>query len=486
MKRGLHAWDDLDNQINAQLEAVEQVLAKPQIDPEQVEQFRQEREKLWKLTAKERAENIENAEAGKKWAIRIALGALAAEGGLLALKLGAAAALLKGGTALLSRAKPIAEAGSAFVRQAMGHPVQTSRSLLQSAEKFGRWIQGRWYRRWAPVPLLMGAGLARTYWASKKLEQAMTERRVQPPKELAQKIKYNVPTWEEGIKILQEYSHQKEWVEELLPKMFARVVTPEGALVLSHILLETFSLSPVLDPAAKNEYGPVIEDQFKQAVRRYGRWVLTLNLTGATSSRERVYEIQEGNQTTYIRGYVVEPGIKDLIEEMRGEKEALLALMDLHEAWVDYRLRSENPERHEAYLQVIRSRKGYVQKAYSLHWNEVQSKLNNLDQYLAKIQESFASMGIDFQMKNRDIWMHYVEHASLANLITNPSAGQFAGWWGGTLFVRGSGFFSFLKAIPFGLAAGFVTSSYTAEELAGHYSPVRMCLPSYGALCEQL
>lgn len=447
---------------------------------------REEKERLWQATCKERAEHIENLEmvlTGLKITSAVGLGTAVALG---AWQLGLVAAIGRGGLALLSRAAPVAVAGSKFGRQALRHPFQTIRSLSEPLGRSGQWVKDKWYRRWAPVPLLMGAGLTRTYWVDRDLAKERKKLQVEPPSSLVETIKQTSPSWSEEIKIVQQYSHRQDLIQTVLPKMYAQVVTPEGALVLTHTLLETFSLSPVLDPAAKHAWDHFIEEQFERALHHYGQWVLTLNLTGAAASPERVYEIQTEDQTSYIRGYVVQPGIKDLIEEMRKEKEALLELMALHEVWTDHRLREEVPEQHEAYMKVIRFRRKYVQKVYAIHWNEVQSRLNNLDQYLAKIQESFASMGIDFQMKNRDIWIHYAEHASLANLITNPSPGQFLGWWGGTLFVQGSGFVSFLKAIPFGLAAGFVTSSYTAEALARQDLPIEMCLPSYGALCEQL
>ncbi|MBI4125069.1 MAG: hypothetical protein HY466_03950 [Deltaproteobacteria bacterium] len=62
MKIGLHWWDDVDNQIDGELKQVEAELQKPSVDSETVEGFRQDRERLWKLTAQERSENIENAE----------------------------------------------------------------------------------------------------------------------------------------------------------------------------------------------------------------------------------------------------------------------------------------------------------------------------------------------------------------------------------------------------------------------------------------
>ncbi len=171
---------------------------------------------------------------------------------------------------------------------------------------------------------------------------------------------------------------------------------------------------------------------------------------------------------------------------MKQEKRELLKGMAVHEAWLRRSLRVDDEESHKQRLKVFDSRKDYVEREYAIHWGKVQSKLNDMDVYLGKIKQSYEAMKEDFMGKNLDIWMLYLAQAAPGNVLRNPSSGQLLGWLGGSFFVQGSGPFAFIKAIPFGAAAGFVSASYTAEDLATSRQPISLCLPSYGSLCERL
>lgn len=465
MKEGLHGWDDVDDQIDEKLKEIETVLKQSAIDSNVLEEFRKDRERLWQLSAKERAANIENAEKALPWIKGTAAVGLAVPATFLAWKLGAGALLIQGARML----------GSQVIR----HPIQTVKQVSGFIGSQWKWVLAKWYRRWAPVPLGIGFGFARNYWVAREQEKKREALKTDIPNSVVKKVKQEPPSWDEGIQIAQNYPAHSKLMEHLLPALYNQVVTPEGALVLTHTLLETFSLNPSLDVAIKNSYGVILEREFERALQRFGKWILVLDLTEATSSEERVFEIGEGDQKIYVRGYYVKPGIKDLIREMRKEKEELLKMMGVHETWVGQNSRTE-------IMDVIRHRRDTVDQTYVIHWGEMQSKLNKMKQYLDKTKESFKLMGQDFQGKNLDIWTLYALKASPMNVFSNPSEGQFLGWFGGSLFVKGMGWTVMLKTIPYGIAGGFISASYTAEELAKLRQPIRMCLPGFGALCEQI
>ena len=74
MKSCLHAWDDVDNQIDAVLEEID---AAPQAPQNQIEEFRKKRDQLRQLTFKAIQENVDNLETGETALKATAVGGLA-------------------------------------------------------------------------------------------------------------------------------------------------------------------------------------------------------------------------------------------------------------------------------------------------------------------------------------------------------------------------------------------------------------------------
>lgn len=473
MKMGLHWWDGVEGQIDDQLKEIQGALANPTIDPQVVEHFRKQRERLWQLTDRERADNIANAEKILPWVKGTAVVGIGVPAFYFAWEAGLGALITRSVATLVRK-----------------NPIQTIKQVAGFVSSRWQWVRAAWYRRWAPVPLGIGYGSIRNYFVARKQEQTRDTLKVEAPSPLLEKVKTRPPSWADGLKIVEQYPHDQKLMEYLLPGLYRQTVTPEAALVLTHVLLEIFSLSPFVDAKTKNIYGEIMEREFHHVLDNFGKWVMTLGLTQALESEEGVYEGETNEGKIVIRGYPIAKGVDDalksLLAERIDEKKELSKMMDQHMNWLEGNLRAKTPELREGYLKIMRIRKDYVERATPLAWGATQAKISQMEQYIYKVNESFVLMGQDFQAKNPDIWQIFAREAAPARTWSNPTGGQFLGWFGGSLFVGGSGPAILFKSIPFGIAGGFISASYTAEELAKLRQPIILCLPSYGAMCERL
>ncbi|MDP2600426.1 MAG: hypothetical protein Q8P84_06830 [Deltaproteobacteria bacterium] len=458
MKDCLHFWDSLNNDIDAEL---------VQIDTKNPEELIQARDRLRKLTQQEISDNTDNAEKGLWGLYGVAVIGLGA--GLAAFEASGAgpmAAFLLGGSRYIGQ-------GAKF---AIRYVKETPKFLKTVGEITGKGfsrIREKWYLRWAPVPLGIGYGVAKTVKTGWELEEKREAKATPVPETVLKSVQQDPVSLDTGMEWAQEYNHNSEMMEYLLPKLYNQVVTPEGALLLTHHLLESFSLSESLSMEKKVVYVSILEREFDRALNHFGQWVLTLGLTGAKESEEALFQSGE----TVIRGYLVQPGIDDLMDEMRKEKEALQKMMHSHQnqMWL-----AGHPDAAAAKINYPH-RLEMLDRGIPLTWGGTQRKLDDLPFYLDTVKQSFSGMVADFQIKNPALWQSFAEHAG--NWI--GSKGGTLGYFGSSLFLKG-GWSVMFKGIPFMIAGSLFEASYKAEEAASSRLPVQLCIPSYGTLCENL
>lgn len=442
MKNTLHFWDSLNKEIDAEL---------AQINSKNLEDLIRSRDQLRKLTQQEIADNTDNAEK-----MLIPLVGTAVVGGAAALYLGwqvaGLAILLEGGT------PTVGATGAAML--GVG---KTTVGLLK--EK----IAQHWYWRWAPVPLGMGYGVARTVQTEWKMEKKREAKTTFVPETILKSVQQNQISLDTGMEWVQEYNHDGGMMEHLLPKLYNQLVTPEGALLLTHHLLESFSLSESLSMEAKAVYLDILTREFDLALNHFGEWVLTLGLTVAKEGKEEVLKSGE----TRVRGYLMSSDTENLITEMFKEKESLLQMMDVHQKWL--------VEHAHAEQTLFERREAMLHRGIPFIWGETQRKLNDYPFYLGTVKESFSGMVNDFQMKNSSLWQSFGMHAG--NYMN--STGGLVGYFSSTLFLKGE-WSLLIKGIPFMIAGSWIEASYKAEEAAQRRLPVQLCIPSHGTLCEKL
>lgn len=436
MREALHFWDSLSREVGRTEEAIEAIKNDPATGAETVEKFRLQREDLHRRVLQELNANIENEE---DIALPVLIGTAV---------VGIAV------PAIFFSAKILAAGGAAAGFQAVKSAVG------QAASKWG-WVRAKWYRRWAPVPLGMGFGAGRTAWVAREQRIGREALKKSAPASLPHDLK--------GIK---EYPSDREFVKTAIPALYGQVKSPEGILVLTHILLETFSLSPSLGPEEKMEYGALMEEEWENSLTRFGKWILTLDMTGALASEESLFQI---NADQVIAGHLVRPGMGDFVDSLRREKRAVLEMAKLHEEWL------QQQDVDSRFKRYALTRKEWIDRNFSLQWGNIQSKIRELPLTIGKTREALRLMGGDFRAKNQRIWDIFVGGAG----DYWGSTGGMIGFFSAPLFLEG-GFSLMIKAIPFMMAGSWVEASYDAGDAAALRQPIRLCLPGYGSLCEEI
>lgn len=337
-------------------------------------------------------------------------------------------------------------------------------------------IRARWYLRWAPLPLALGYSVGRAAYTDYVQEEERHALQTPVPEKLRTLVKQSTPTLADALTVVHLYAHDEALMRELIPKMFRTAFTPDGALILVHALLETLSLHPAVGPELKREYLQLIEAEFgilsKKEGTLVGRFAEQMVMAKEDlETPDTLIPVKDAAIT--ISGHVVRPGISNLLNDLRTEREAVLVMAHAHDRWVSDR------GLPEATLTQTHARIAAIEKRLNLEWGVVQGKFRDPERYMSAVTEGFTIMAMDFRHKNRTVWEimeegggDYDSPASIAGLLWGIAAFQSPG--------------NFLTSLIFTGLGSKVADSNTAAEQSNLRRPIKFCLPDYGTNCDAL
>lgn len=344
-----------------------------------------------------------------------------------------------------------------------------------------RFISSRWYLRLLPLYGGLMFGLGKTAYDDHQLSLERAALSVAVDDDIKSQIMTaKAVSWQQGLNVIHQYPYDQELVRFLIPKLYEQTASPEGALVLSHILIETFSLSPALDEKTKYEYIELITNEFLTSLTTFRSRVETLIALGAINQPLGVYEIDgncDGQADVVLIGYPEENlmGVRGFLQGIQKEHEQVGLALDQHEAWLGDKVNAQIKN-------VVSERKARFQTAQKLDWNDYQRKLISLDGYLMKSEQAYVLMLKDFDEKNIGIWKAYIDKS-----FDLDSMGSLSGMAAAGLSLQGSSGIGFIvKSIPFMYSGANVEGSLTAKSIATTRQPITFCIPGFGSLCEDL
>lgn len=347
---------------------------------------------------------------------------------------------------------------------------QKLRRVLGTAQKF---VQGRWYLRWAPVPLGVAYAFGRVSWAHHVQEKNRADLAVPVPDGVRREVSATYPSLVRGIDIAHRYPHDEQLMVDLIPKLFSPTFTPDGALLVIHALLETLSLHPAVGSEKKRRYVEMMQAEFQKVIQKFARNMEVMELTGVLGNSEAIFSA--GDIT--IQGRIVKPGMQDLIEEMRTEKKALQEMTAAHIQWVGSR------DLPPHVMVQVSAREKTIDERLPLVWGGIQAKIGTPKIYMDAVQQSFEVMRNDFVMKNLDVWEAFEASANAPDAAN--STGSMLGVFGAMVFLK-PGWMLIIKSIPFMFAGSLIEGAHAAIERSSQRHPIKFCLPGYGTLCDIL
>lgn len=344
------------------------------------------------------------------------------------------------------------------------------REAIDTVQSF---IRSRWYIRWAPVPLGIAGAFAYVVWVDHRRAGERKAMSQAVPAAIRSQVLTTYPAIAEGMAIVQRYADDDALMSALIPKLFSPVYTPDGALLVMHCLLETLSLHPAVNSVQKRAYVELVQMEFRQVVGRFANKMQVMESTKVLSHPESLFSAGD----MMIQGHIVKPGMQDIIDEMRGEKDALKAMLRGHLTWLKTRHLSAHVMREaDARLQVLDER-------MPLNWGSIQAKLGNPKVYMDSVQQSFEIMQSDFVMKNLDVREAFESSTNSPDAAN--STGSMLGIFASILFLQPSWTLVF-RSIPFMFAGSLIHGAHTAVEQSAIRHPIKFCLPGYGTLCDTL
>lgn len=366
-------------------------------------------------------------------------------------------------------APPPPDKGPGNWREALRRTIDRVSGPVSGAMEF---VRNRWYLRWAPLPLSLAYAIGNATYVEHQQETERLALRKPVPDKLRELVKNSSPSLVDAITIVHNFAYDAALMQDIIPKMFRTAYTPDGTLVVVHALLETFSLHPAVSPEMKQAVLRLIEREFdgnapETTIKRFAAQMAILKEDLATPNMLISVE------STVVSGHVMQPGIANILSDMRDERNGLLAMAAEHDQWM-HTLGLPN-----TILQQTHARVQAIDHRLNLEWGVVQSKLQDPERYMAAVTEGFKIMTQDFRQKNRSI-MDMMEDGTSTGDSMESIVGLF---WGMTVFKSP---WSYLTSMLFMGVGSKVSESNTAVEQSRLHRPVKFCLPDYGTNCDTL